>query len=121
MAPYDDSDHRSRFGLRPAPFSGVLRRQDKREGQTPSSESLSDDRGGDPNERTDNFRQVLISGWLVAGLLAIAMVAHQPPSSADHAVGPSLVQAPSPRPADQSRTPADSYQCSDLDYAYQWC
>jgi hypothetical protein len=118
MALHDDIDQESRIGPKPESFVHFVRREDKREKQTQSSNSFDNDRDDDPFTRTDSFARALISAWLVATLLAGALLFLQPASSGprSHAIGPSLVQAPLPRSADQL-----TYECSDLDYAYERC
>ncbi len=119
MALHDDIDEE--FCLRkPESLDGFASREGKREGP---SHSFDGDRKDNLIARTDSFTRALVSTWLVAAFLTMAMFLVEPssPSLQNRAIGPSLVQAPAHGAADQARTPAETHECTDLDYAYQWC
>lgn len=118
MALHDDLDQASPFEPKSEGFSRFVHREDNEEGQGYSSCSLGSDRNDDAVVRTDGFARALLSAWLVAALMVGALLLLQPasPGPGNHAIGPSLVQAPPRSSADQP-----TYECSDLDYAYQRC
>lgn len=118
MALHDDIDQQSLSRPKPEGLVHFVHREESREERTRSSNSLDNDRTAAPVARTDSFVQTLISAWLVAALLAGALLLLQPasPGPRSHAIGPSLVQVPPAISADEP-----TYTCSELDYAYQWC
>ena len=118
MTMHDDIDQASLFELKPEGLSHFVHREDEEEGQRHSAHSFDNDRNDDPVVRTDGFARALLSAWLVAALIVGALLLLQPasPGPGNHAIGPSLVRAPPRSLGDQP-----TYECSDLDYAYQRC
>ncbi len=119
MVLHDDIDEEFRL-RKPESFDDFVSREGKREGPSSSFDSEGKD---NPIARTDSFARALISAWLVAAFLTVAMLLVEPssPLPQNHAIGPSLVQASPHSSADQTQRPAETYECTDLDYAYQWC